>query len=342
MRATTHRFSPASKAFSLIELLLVAALGAVVFSAGALAFRVVAGNQRTPGSWQTVFPPQAVVQNFFGAADPHPKYEAPYIDSYVSPNYGRCSLADTLRTRFLEDVEKSVAVFVLPRVGNINTIRPARFELRGLLAQSLDTPEAFRNFLVNNPDTAADAGVFIPYRGAPSATASYTTIVGTTSTTVTGPVSNASVFMLQASGSNTQLWVRAVYEIDYVNLPKSTSDVLAPDVNCVLGSVRRYVSGTLTHYYDVVFREATTAQIGPACVHFERSNRAAFSEAAGIQKFKLAGNQPFYLIWWPDPGASTLASTTSGSYSATTPQSAYALHEGQTSYLFVVPQFPAL
>lgn len=333
---------PDRSAFSLIELLLVAALGAVIFSAGALAFRVVAGHQRTPGSWQTVFPPQAVVQNFFGASDPHAKYEAPYIDSYVAPNFGRCSLADTMRTRFLEDTEKSVAVFVLPRVGNINTIRPARLELRGVLPQAIDTPEAFRTFLTNNSDTSAGAGVFIPYRGAPSATGTYTTMVGTTSTAITGPVCNATVFLLQASGSNTQLWIRAVYEIDYVSLPKSATDPLAPDVDCVLGSVRRYVSGALTHYYDVVYRGAATSQAGPACAHFERGSRAAYSEASAIQKFKIAGNQPFYLIWWPDPGVASLAGTTSGTYTSTQPQSAYALHEGQTSYMFVVPQFPAL
>lgn len=342
MRTPTVCKSPSStKAFSLIELLLVAALGAVVFSVGALAFRVVAGNQRTAGSWQTVFPPQAVIQNFFGASEPHPKFEVPYIDSYVAPNFGRCNQADILRTRFLEDVEKSIAVFGLPRASNINTIRPPRLELRGVLPQALDTPEAFRSFLAANTDTSAGAANFPSFRGAPPLTATYPMTSGTTTSTVIGPVTNASIFLIQPSGSNSQLWVRAVYEIDYINLPTDGAVPTAPDVNCVFASVRRYVNGTLTHYYDVVYRGSNISQAGPPLVHFERSSRAGLSEAASIQKFKKAATQPLYMIWWPDPGSATLAGTAAGTYNSSDPQSSYSQHEGQTSYVFVVPQFPA-
>ncbi len=161
-------------------------------------------------------------------------------------------------------------------------------------------------------------------------------------TTTTGSVTNVSIFLLQPSGSNTQLWIRAVWEVDYVNLPVDANSDTAPDVPCVFASVRRYVADTLTHYYDCVYRDAVITDVGIPCAHFERADRLAYSEAASIDRFKKAGNQPFYLLWWPDPAVSRLKGTTATAYTATQPQSAYGKHEGQTSYLFVIPQFPAL
>jgi hypothetical protein len=267
------------------------------------------------------------------------------VDSYTSPNFGRCAQADVMRTLFLEEVEKSVAVFVLPRSSNFNFIRSRILNLHGKLPQSLDTPEAFLAYLLANPDTASAAQVFANYRGAPPATATSTVISTATGspvvTTTSGPVTNASIFLLQASGSNTELWIRAVYEIDYVGLPVNPDSPAAPDVPCVFATVRRYVDNTLTHYYDVVFREAATADVGVPCVHFERTARAVYVEPS-VDRFKKAANQPFYLVWWPDPAVQRLQGTAATSYPTDSPQSAYASHEGQSSYLFVVPQFPAL
>lgn len=325
-----------ARGFSLIELMLVAAVGTVVFTAGALAFRVVANNQRAAGSFQSVPLPAATGQNFYGGP-------LTSVDSYTAPNFGRCSQADVMRTMFLEEVSKSVAVFALPRGIHINTIRGRTLNLYNRLPQSLDTPAAFLAFLQANPDTATKAQVFVNYRGVPpdSATTNYTVVDPDTleSSTVssTDYVTNASIFLLQPSGSNTQLWIRCVYEIDYVDIPVNPDN---PDVPCVFASVRRYVADTLTHYYDVVYRDATRAQAGPAVAHFERADRAVYSET-GLDKYKKAGNQPFYLIWWPDPGLNRLRGTTATTYSASTPQAAYAKHEGQTSYFLVVPQFPA-
>ena len=107
--------SPGHRGFSLIELVLVAAVGAVVFTAGALAFRVVAKNQRTVGAFQPVTLPAGVGDNFY------PGSSLTTVDSYTAPNFGRCSQADVMRTMFLEEVEKSIAVFVLPRGLNVNT-----------------------------------------------------------------------------------------------------------------------------------------------------------------------------------------------------------------------------
>lgn len=325
--------------FSLLELVLVAGVGAVVFTAGALALRVVAKNQRVAGAFQEVALPAGVGANFY------PGSGLTATDSYTAPNFGRCSQADVMRTMFLEEIEKSVAVFVLPRAGNLNTIRGRTLELRGVLPQSLDTPKAFLAYLLSNPDTATAAQVFSSYRGAPSDSVSVTVtdpVTGTTSTS-TGFVTNASIFILQPSGSNGQIWIRSVYEIDYVGLPVNASNPAAPDVPCVFASVRRYVSNTLTHYFDVVYREAALSDVGIPCAHFERAARRKLAESNSIQMFKMAANQPFYLLWWPDPAVQRLKGTVSDPpYDAATPQSTYAKHEGQTSYVFVIPQFPAL
>jgi prepilin-type N-terminal cleavage/methylation domain-containing protein len=54
-----------TRGFSLMELLLVAAVGAVVFTAGALAFRVIAKNQRNAVAFQEVTLPTSIAENFF-------------------------------------------------------------------------------------------------------------------------------------------------------------------------------------------------------------------------------------------------------------------------------------
>lgn len=330
------------RGFSLMELLVVAGVGAIVFTAGALAFQVMAKNHRTAGAFQEVALSPAVAANFYPGAG------LTSVDSYTAPNFGRCSQADVLRTMFLEEVEKSVAVFVLPRAGNINTIRGRTLNLYKRLPQSLDTPAAFLTYLLANPDTATAAQVFLSYRGVPAETATVTTTTtdpatgNPVTTTGTAYTTNASIFLLQPSGSNTQLWIRSVYEIDYVGMPVDAASSQSPDVPCVFASVRRYVADTLTHYYDVVYREADTADAGIPCAHYERSARSVFTESA-VDRYKLAANQPFYQIWWPDPGYQRLKGTAaSGAYAANSPQAAYAKHEGQTSYFFIVPQFPAL
>jgi len=327
------------RGFSLIELLVVAAVGALMFTAAALTFRVIAQNHRTPGLFQEVALPAGVGDNFY------PGSGLTTVDSYVAPNFGRCSQADSLRTLFLEDVEKSIAVFILPRGGHTNTIRGRTLNLYGTLPQALDTPAAFRAFLAANPDTGSAAQVFSSYRGAPPESGTVTTTStdpdtgDTIVTTSTQAITNATVFLLQPSGSNTQLWIRCVYEMDYIGLTPDASQASAPDVPCVFASVRRYVDHTLTHYYDCVFRDALVSQAGIPCAHFERASRTIVAEGAA-DVFKRAANQPFYLMWWPDPGLPRLQGT-GGGYAGGTPQAAYARHEGQTSYLFVIPQFPA-
>jgi type II secretory pathway pseudopilin PulG len=323
---------PACSGFSLLELLIVASLCAVVFTSGALAYRAVAQNQRRSTTFQEVALTSTAASNFF------PGTTNTTIDSYTAPSFGRAALAQQMRNLFHEDVESASAVFPLARYANapptagtpqpatglLNTIRERVITIGSRQPAAYDTPAAFLSLLAELPGTTARANVFQNYRGTP---ADSVTIAGTPRY-----ITNGSIFILQPSGSPTEIWIRAVYEIDYVSfLDRATRP-------CVYASVRRYVSEVLTHYYDVVFRESSLQDVGIPFVHFERGLRTNVVEAA-VTPFKAAGNHPFYLVWWPDPAAYRLRGTTVGSYTGLR-QANYAKHEGQTSLSFVVPQFP--
>lgn len=315
----------AHQGFSLLELLIVASLCAVVFTSGALAYRAVAQNQRRATTFQEVALTSAVASNFFpGTTDTT-------IDSYTAPSSGRAALAQQMRNLFYEDVESASAVFPLPRPGNLNTIRERVITIGDRHPAAYDTPAAFLGLLAELPGTTARAGVFRSYRGAPA-----DSIV---SGSVTTYQTNGSIFILQPSGSPAEIWLRAVYEIDYIGFKDLATRTAAypTGMPCVHASVRRYVNEVLTHFYDVVFRESDLSMVGVPFVHFERALRNNVVETA-VTPFKLADNHPFYLIWWPDPAAYRLKGTALASYTGS--RASYAKHEGQTSFSFVVPQFP--
>ncbi len=327
-----HPLRPRPSGFSLLELLIVASLCAVLFTSGSLAYRAVAQNQRRTSTFQKVNLTSAVATNFF------PGTTATAIDSYTAPNYGRGVLASRMRNLFHEDVHSATAVFCLPRGGNINSIRQRVLNIGTLLPAAYDTPEKFLQLLTALPATSTPANVFLSYRGAPPD--SFT--VGPATTHVT----NGTIFILQPSGSPSELWIRAVYEIDYIGYADTSNRnaTYTAGVPCVHASVRRYVNSVLTNFYDVVFSESTLADVGIPFVHYERAVRTNVTESA-VTKWKVAANQPFYQIWWPDPGVSRLTSSavlTGGSptYASTTMLANYAKHEGQTSISFITPQFP--
>lgn len=310
--------------FSLLELLIVASLCVVLFTSGSLAYRAVAQNQRRSSTFQEVPITSPVAANFF------PGSTASVIDSYTAPNYGRAGLAQQMRNLFYEDVDSGCAVFALPRSGNINGIRERIINIGSNFPAVYDTPEKFLSLLANLPGTTARLGGFQSYRGIPADT---TPIIPTPSTApYTTPLVNGSIFIIQTSGSASEIWIRAVYEIDYIPF----SDDGTP---CVHASVRRYVDSVLTNFYDIVFRNSQIGDIGVPFVHFERSARTNVVEPA-ITPWKAAPNQPFYLIWWPDPTAANLKGTSRATYTGLR-QANYAKHEGQTSFTFVVPQFPS-
>ena len=98
-------------------------------------------------------------------------------------------------------------------------------------------------------------------------------------------------------------------------------------------SVRRYVNGALTAYYDCCFKLSGdgTDSWYPAVVSFERQSRKAVAEgSSSIDRFKIAEEKPFCLVFWPDPSRSSLKlpnGNTTGSYNAsfssTDPRKAY-------------------
>ena len=327
-----HSHRPRSHGFSLLELLIVASLCAIVFTSGSLAYRAIAQNQRRSSTFQEVTLSASVGTNFF------PGTTTTAIDSYTAPNYGRSTLASQMRNLFHEDVESGSAVFCLPRTGNINSIRARVITIGSLLPAAYDTPEKFLQLLSGLTATSTGANVFRSYRGAP---ADSVTVSSTTSY-----VTNGTVFILQPSGSTTEIWLRAVYEIDYIGfLDTANKTAVYPNgVPCVHASVRRYVDSVLTNFYDIVFQESTLADVGIPFVHCERAVRTNVVESA-VTKWKTAANQPFYQIWWPDPGVPRLKSTAvltggSATYASGTMRAEYAKHEGQTSFSFIVPQFP--
>lgn len=314
------------RGFSLLELLIVASLCAILFTTGALAYRAVAQNQRRANTFQEVALTASVAANFF------PGSTATTIDCYTAPNYGRATLANQMRNLFYEDVESASAVFPLPRTGNLNTIRERVITIGTLQPAVFDTPAKFLELLTGLSGTSSRAGVFRTFRGAPADSVAAGAAVNY--------VTNGSIFILQPSGSTTEIWLRAVYEIDYVGYKDlaETHYPYATGMPCVHASVRRYVNNVLTHFYDIVFRESDLSMAGVPFVHFERAVRTNVTED-GITKWKSAGNQPFYLIWWPDPAMPRLKGTAPGIYTGL-PLADYAKHEGQTSFTFVIPQFP--
>jgi prepilin-type N-terminal cleavage/methylation domain-containing protein len=347
------------RGFSLIELIVVIGVCAMAFTGAALAVRSIAITQQRATDFLKL-PSGTVAIN--GAGGLHPSDTRTAIDSFTAPNTGRAVLSEAMRSQFYQDAERSVAVFALPRIGNTNTIRPSTIpfgpDYRGK-PMRVTTPERFRDLLIDARvgNTTARlfptaATTFVEFRGAPPRTVS-----------VSGnnvPVTNATIFMLGYSSSSVALSVRNIYEIDYAAFDDTSTSLGADQyLPCVFASVRRFgwiavgAGGSMdvTDSYDIVYRDATLQDIGVPFAHFERRVRLNDNEGGTIDRFKRAKNQPFYMIWWPDPmvqnfrdsAAETIRRTASSTtYSASSPQAAYWEKENTTSLLFIIPQFPVL
>jgi hypothetical protein len=165
-----------------------------------------------------------------------------------------------------------------------------------------------------------------------------------------GTTPNISIFILGYSQTPVTIPVLAVYDMDFVQAtnPNGTGTVIG-----TYASVRRYVSGTLTAYYDIVYPTDPMDQIEswtPPVVAFERRSRMAVVEGmTTVDRFKVAAEQPFYFVFWPDPAEESLAlplnaspsSILNGSYAPTDPRGAYNHMAGRTSFMFSVPLFPS-
>lgn len=348
----------AKSGFSLTELVVAAGIAAAAFGTAALGYRTITAHQRNSTTFHTISLGPAITKGFYGSTSGQ-------LDVYSVPNYGMSARAEIMRNIFWDDVAHASAIFCLPRpaitvdplsdslvpVAGINYIHPGlqavpnpdnlipppdpqgSITFTGL-GTMLDHPNKFLNLLAANyPDTVSTPFPFLgqEYRGVP-ATASV----------------NGSIYILQSSSIKDKLSVRAIYDIDLLEVADPSPGTYA--------SVKRYVPIVynfaiptevgLTHYYDVLYpgSDQTPQQFGPLFACFERSVRLAAPETGNDQAnaFKQAQNRPFYFIWWPDPANPRLEGRPTATYPTSDPRQYYSKHENQTTWMFTVPMFPPL
>ena len=306
--------------FTAAELLFAMALGAAVIGAAAIGYATIAKNRPTTSATATIPLSSAKLTNYYNLAQTS-------IITAVAPNYGSAAKAEDLRERFMADIHTATAVFPLARTG-VNTVRPATIPFNPITDNIVDQPQRFRELLISKG--LATAATFVDRRNYDE----------------TSP--NCSIFVIGYSADPASMTVTAVYDIDVdkITTPKG-----------FYASVKRYVAtptsaATLTAYYDIFYPAydgslwpTTTDKFSPLWVSFERQSRQYISpaESADINRFKVAREQPFYLMWWPDPAAPTLgmyrASNTS--YPSSDPRKVSNHMAGRTSYMFTVPAFPS-
>jgi hypothetical protein len=308
------------RGFTTVELLLAMALGAAIIGAAAVAYGTISRNQPRGGNSAVVTLDSARLTNYYGL-------NQTTIQAAVAPNYGAVVRAEDMRERFTADVLSAVAVFPLSRTV-VNPYRPAQILFDPLVDTFPDTPLKFRDFLVTK---GVVASTVFPQKRNYDDTAN-----------------NCSIFILGYSDTPAYLTVTAIYDIDVdkVNSPKG-----------FYASVKRYAAtptsvAALTAYYDVFYPPydgtlwpTTADKFAPLWVSFERQSRKNISppESSAIERFKVAREKPFHLIWWPDPAASTLGlyRASNSAYAATDPRNVYNHMAGRTSFMFTVPEFPA-
>jgi type II secretory pathway pseudopilin PulG len=292
--------------FSLVEMLVAAALGAAVITAAVIGFAVIS-DASTRGGRIDVQLPGGAHSAMYGT-------DASYATMWPNPSYAEAAKARLLRDKLLEDASAATAVFCLGRNG-AGGVRPAQISITSSSwndLRSCATPSALRQFLIDNGASGAD--VFAENQTGPLSTA------------------NATIFVLggltsQDFGNNTLRMV-ATYELDFVATTSPAG---------VYASVRRYDpdnSSVPTDYYHVFYPEESNGSTGfrPLAVHFGR--------AAAGGTYNIAPNHPFTFLWWPDPLVSRLGGATVPSPGGSPLRSAYANMAGRTSLFTVVPTFP--
>tara|TARA_Y100000588_G_scaffold372205_1_gene444493 strand:+ start:388 stop:1347 length:960 start_codon:yes stop_codon:yes gene_type:complete len=300
--------------FSLVEVMVASAIAASVLTGAALAFNAIGTNQRKVST---------IVSIEIGksAANSHYDISGSTVNTYKAPSYGRAARADRLRSRFWDDVSHASAVFCLARDG-LNTFRPVYIPLEdGVDARSLDSPESFRLHL--NKMMSQSSSVYKSWRGSSS-------------------FNNGTVFIMQPSGFDDFLAVRAIYDIDI----QSTTKPLG-----TYASVKRYSWNVLTDYYDVFYPDdGKGVPFQPLFVFHEKRTRLIHKEGT-IDHFKTASDMPFYFIWWPDPASQNLGILNAltapsldqiSGFEAPNPLPAYADMGGRTNYFFTVPLYPSM
>ena len=321
------KLSRLRQGFTAAEMLVATSIVAMVVGAAALAYHTMARGQRQNTESVYVQLPTGTVGNFFY------DFTTENVTTYVAPNYGSVSRAESMREKFISDCASAVGVYCLYRpAGTYNYIRQATLPSPAAGTQ-MDTPEAFRQYLIANVSNAASSF--------PTSYRNY----------LNSP--NYSVFILGYSAAASTIPIIAVYDIDFVQAKD------APNGSRVLGTyaaVRRYVNLSLTDYYDCLYLTGdATDSFTPPVVAFERTNRLVVAETTATtaqpippDRFKVAAEQPFYFIWWPDPSRNSLklplpntASSLNATFAATDPRKAYNHMSGRTAYMFTIPMFPS-
>jgi len=302
MKARTPE--PTGAAFTLVEMLVAASLGALVITAAVIGFAVIS-SASTRGGRVDVQLPGATHENFYGAA-------APYVTVWPNPNYAEAAKARLLRDKLMEDASTATAVFCLGRSA-AGGVRPGTITITSSDWGDLRlcaTPTDFRQFLIDN--NAVSAAVFAENQTGPLATA------------------NATIFLLGGLESVTGnvLKMVATYELDFVPTTNPAG---------VYASVRRYdanSSSVPTDYYHVFYPDEDNGTGGfrPLAVHFGR-------QAAG-GTYDIAPNHPFTFLWWPDPLVSRLGGAAVPGAGGSPLRSSYSNMAGRTSLFTVVPVFP--
>jgi len=308
------RYQSTDSGFSLVELLMAAAIGAAVIAAAVMGFGLITGLQLGQ-STVNVELPAGTMANLYGT-------NASYMTMGNNPNYFQAAQARRMKGRLMSDVSAASAVFCLGR--NSSTTPALRtFELsvpQGTDFRQHATPSTFRNFLAGS--VGGLASIF--------SSSQDNALHGRTNTSIYLVGTLASILQ-----NTNKLTILAIYELDFiptVNPPGGT-----------VASVRRY-SGTNssvpTDYYHVYYPDEDNDSGGfrPPAAFFGR--KAA--DAGGNNPFAVAVNQPFTFVWWPDPLVSKLSAGQVPSATTDSARANYINMAGRTSLFFVLPAFPSL
>ena len=314
---TIESYHSKLRAWTFVEMLVAISLCAIFMGTGALVLQSISHNSKRLTNLITIDIGAANKSNFYNQS-------GSTLRAYTAPNYGKIGFAQDLREQMMDDSSRSSAVFCLPRSG-LNTLRPEFVPFPGGAVGStsshpqFDTPEAFRQYLLTT----------FPTEGA---------VFDSSIRNVPSPAKlSTSIFMLSPQTSTDFIRLYAVYDIDYV-IPTSGGGIYV--------SVKRFKNGVLSHYYDIFYQgTVTTANTpSPQFVAFESKNRLAFVEGTPIDRFKVAPNSPFYLVWLPDPAINPLTVPTGvvPVPPATSPKEAYNKNASTTAFMLALPMFPSL
>ena len=310
---STTRYSTAGQAiagWTFVEMLVAIALSSVCLGAGALALQSISVNSKRTTSIVEIDIGETRNMNFYGNTGGK-------LRTYMAPNFGKIMHAQELREKMAEDALRSTGIYCLAR-SESNSIRPLTLSYPGGTAyrEKLDSTEAFRSFLAQVEPTSS--AIFSEaVRTAPSTSSPH-----------------ASIFMLGPSNDLDEIRVNAIYELDLVT-PSNRNGTYA--------SVRRYVDGNLTHYYDIFYDTGDGDAFHPAWVHFEHRSRRIAGEGTDLQRFQIARRSPFYIVWLPDPSINPYKkSAWTPKDPASMARSTYEHMSGKTSFTIVLPMFPSL